>query len=159
MRGRKPKPTALKLIQGNPGNYPLPKHEPKVDPALPDPPSFLSFEAREEWTRVARELYLIGVLSAFDRAALAAYCQAYGRWEIAERKLNESRERDRNFDGLIVSTTQGNAIQNPLIGIANTAMREMLKAAAEFGMTPASRARVSVPESQSASKWAGLIGS
>ena len=28
MRGRRPKPTALKLIEGNPGKRPLPRDEP-----------------------------------------------------------------------------------------------------------------------------------
>ena len=61
--------------------------EPAPDPSLPDAPTHLSPEAREEWDRVAGELYDLGVLSAVDRAALAAYCQAYGRWVAAEREL------------------------------------------------------------------------
>jgi len=31
MAGRKPKPTALKIIEGNPGKRPLNKNEPKPD--------------------------------------------------------------------------------------------------------------------------------
>jgi hypothetical protein len=34
MRGRKPKPTYLKLLNGNPGKRPLNEQEPKPQPAL-----------------------------------------------------------------------------------------------------------------------------
>ena len=37
MRGRKPTPTFLKLVTGNPGHRPINTDEPIVPPALPDP--------------------------------------------------------------------------------------------------------------------------
>lgn len=43
-----------------------------------------------EWKRIAEALNRIGLLTQVDRAALAAYCQAYGRWMEAERKLTET---------------------------------------------------------------------
>ncbi len=46
-------------------------------------------------------------------------------------------------DGLIVMTKSGNLIQNPLVGTANKAMADMVRYAAEFGMTPSARTRVS----------------
>jgi hypothetical protein len=35
-------------------------------------------------------LYRLGVIAMLDRAVLAGYCQAYGRWVEAERKLKET---------------------------------------------------------------------
>jgi phage terminase small subunit len=35
-------------------------------------------------------MHVLGMISHLDRAALAAYCQAYGRWAEAERKLKET---------------------------------------------------------------------
>ena len=99
----------------------------------------LAPEAREEWDRLALELYELGILSTIDRAALAAYCQAYGRWVEAEEQL-------RNIDGtmkLTETTSNGNIIQNPLVGIANKSLELMHKYLTEFGMSPSSRTRVS----------------
>jgi P27 family predicted phage terminase small subunit len=44
--------------------------------------------------------------------------------------------------GLMIRTTNGNAVQNPLIGVANKAMADMVRYAAEFGMTPSARSRI-----------------
>lgn len=43
--------------------------EPTPDPEIPDAPPHLSPEAREEWERLALELYELGILSTIDRAA------------------------------------------------------------------------------------------
>src|SRR2546430_8262758 len=36
MRGRRPKPTRIKALTGNPGKRPLNPHEPRPEPALPE---------------------------------------------------------------------------------------------------------------------------
>jgi P27 family predicted phage terminase small subunit len=66
----------------------------------------------------------------------------YSRWIAAERSIAE--------DGLVVKTSFGNLIQNPAIGIANRCCELYMRAAVEFGMTPSSRSRLSVPESKPA---------
>lgn len=93
---------------------------------------------------MARELFDLGLLTRVDRAALAAYCSAYERWVQAESALAKMAERDPLTSGLMVKTTNGNVIQNPLVGTANKAMLIMLRFAAEFGMTPAARASIEV---------------
>lgn len=111
-------------------------------PALPSPPPHLSDDAKVEWGRVSEELYKIGLLSSIDRASLGAYCQAYGRWAQAERAIAEMGKRDLLTGGLMIKTSNGNAIQNPLVGTANKAMGDMVRYAAEFGMTPSARSRI-----------------
>jgi P27 family predicted phage terminase small subunit len=143
MRGRKPTPTHLKLVRGNPGKRRLNAAEPVPERLLPSPPPELTVDARAEWDRVAEELHRIGILSGIDRAALAAYCQAYGRWVVAERAIAKMAERDQLTDGLMIKTTNGNAVQNPLVGTANKAMADLVRYAAEFGMTPSARSRIS----------------
>ena len=90
------------------------------------------------------QLLRCGLMSEIDRAALAAYCQAYGRWVQAERALARMGEKDLLTGALMIKTSNGNAIQNPLVGTANKAMELMLRAAAEFGMTPSARSRIDV---------------
>lgn len=160
-RGPKPKPSHLHLVNGNPGKRARNTREAKPPLAEPTPPPHLSDDAKVEWGRVMSQLTKCGLMTEIDRAALAAYCQAYGRWVQAERALAEMAKRDLLTSGLLIKTTGGNAIQNPLVGTANKAMELMLKAAAEFGMTPSARSRINVdippgasqPEKQGAARF------
>jgi phage terminase small subunit len=78
MRGRKPKPTTLRLLEGNPGKRRVdPGPAPPAGP--PERPEWLDAEAKAEWDRVTAVLAQMRLLSAADRAALAAYCTAYSR--------------------------------------------------------------------------------
>ena len=47
-RGRKPKPTALKLLEGNPGKRPLNEHEPIPPTGKIRCPSWLEEEAKKD---------------------------------------------------------------------------------------------------------------
>lgn len=159
MRGRKPKPTHLKLIEGNPGKRKVNPIEPVPLPELHAPPPFLPQEGQDEWKRVAAELYNLGLLTVVDRTALAAYCHSYAIWKQATDAINQMAARDQLTRGLMIKTTNGNAIQNPLIGTANKAASDMVRYAAEFGMTPSARARISAqPPGGAGSKFHGLIG-
>lgn len=159
-RGRKPRPTALKLIDGNPGKRRMNEDEPRPEPGdMPEPPEHLSDEALEEWERMAGVLHNLGLLYDVDRAALAAYCQVYGRWVQAEKALAVDAKNDPSRHGLVSKTSNGNLVQNPLVGTANKAAQDLMKYAAEFGMTPSARTRLSVnPGDKKKSKFAGLLG-
>ena len=134
-RGPPPTPTRLKLIKGNPGRRPLNKREPDPKVDVPDCPKHLSPLAAEEWLRITAELYRMGLLTQLDRAALAAYCQAWGRWVEAETMIEKH--------GLVVRSPNGTLMQTPMLAIANRAMKQMREFLTEFGMTPSSRSRVS----------------
>lgn len=134
MRGRKPQPTQLKLVKGNPGKRPLNENEPSFDVQLPEPPDCLDELALKEWWRVGGLLVKSGVMTAGDRAVLAAYCQSYSRWVCAEKKVNEF--------GAMVLSPRGGAVVSPWVGIAAAAQQAMLKAASDLGLTPVARSRV-----------------
>ncbi len=138
MANPRPKPTAIRILEGNPSRRPLPQREPKPDRTMPVPPVVLGAIAMEEWHRMAPELQRIGVLTMADRTNLAAYCKLYERWVLAEQKVNE--------EGLTVETFNGYVIHNPHIGIANTALGLMLKYMIELGLTPSSRTRIAKGE-------------
>jgi P27 family predicted phage terminase small subunit len=78
----------------------------------------------------------MGVLTVVDRAALAAYCQACGRWVEAEEKLKETPA--------LFKTPSGYVQQSPWLGIANKQLEIMGRYMTELSMTPAARSRVSV---------------
>lgn len=144
--GRKRRPSKLRLIEGNPGHRPIPEGEPEFRLAddVPTPPPFLDAYAREEWDRVSPELYAAGLITLVDTGPLAAYCEAYSTWRAAVVELqNQAKVNDKTLaGGALIKTKGGNIIQNPLRGVANTARAAMVRIAAEFGLTPASRANL-----------------
>lgn len=102
--------------------------------------------AQEEWGRIAPELWRIGLLTEADLVPFSAYCHAFARWRGAEDALAVMAKSDPVTGALIVRTSQGTTIQNPLIGTANKALGMMMRIAVEFGMTPASRTRIAAGE-------------
>ena len=130
------KPTALKRLQGNPGKRPLPKNEPQPDNQKPRCPSHLNDEGKREWRRVAGRLHDVGLLTYVDRALLAAYCQAYGRWVEAEGVIARH--------GLTQFSPNGYEVKSAWVTISDKAQDQMLKYAREFGLTPSSRASLVV---------------
>jgi P27 family predicted phage terminase small subunit len=134
--GRKPKPTELRILEGVPGHRPLNENRPKPAPIKPDCPDWLLPEARIEWDRVADHLAQLGLLTIIDRAALAAYCQAWARWREAEEAISEH--------GVSSTTDAGNIVQRPEVSIARNYLNTVRQFATEFGMTPSSRGRIEV---------------
>lgn len=82
MAGRKPKPTALKELEGNPGKRKLNKKEPMPGKGMPDCPKWLLPDAQEEWKRLRMTL-------ANEKAVYACinYGEAFCPGEIEERSI------------------------------------------------------------------------
>lgn len=133
MRGRKPKPTALKALEGNPGKRPLSNAEPKPSPTMPPRPKGLSAGARSAWDRLAPEMHRIGILSALDADQLEAYARLYAHvaecWKQAKR------------DGPVVMLS-GKPVTNPYITTALQAETHLHKIRSEMGLSPVSRSRI-----------------
>ena len=134
-KGKKPKPTALKELEGNPGRRPLNKNEPKPRAVMPRCPSWLDDEAKKEWARMSKRLDSLGLLTEVDGSAFAGYCQAYARWKQAEEFITKH--------GFVIKTPSGYLQPMPHVSIAQSYMKAMQKFCEEFGMTPASRCRLS----------------
>ena len=138
MRGRRPKPTRLKALTGNPGKRPLNAGEPRPEIAIPECPAELGPVARREWERLAGELAALRMITALDRAALAAYCGAYAMWLEATEAIQKY--------GTMVKSPSGYPVQSPYVSIANRQAEIMMRIASEFGFTPASRSRIATPQ-------------
>ena len=133
-RGRKPTPTAIKELEGNPGKRPRNQNEPKTKKTAPSCPKWLDKEAKKEWRRLAAKMEQMGVLSEVDMAAFAGYCQCYARWKENEEFISKN--------GSLVRTPSGYWQQVPQVSIAQQYMKQMERFAEQFGLTPASRSRL-----------------
>lgn len=133
-RGRTPKPTAIKQLEGNPGKRPLNANEPKPKAKAPSCPKWLEDDAKKEWRRLAKQMEQLGILTEVDMAAFAGYCQAYARWKAAEEFISKH--------GAIVKTPSGYWQQVPQVSIAQQYLKQMSKFCEQFGLTPASRSRI-----------------
>lgn len=129
--GRKPKPTALKRLEGNPGKRPLNELEPVPPTVALRCPKHLLPEAKKEWKRLAPILMSMGLLTAADAVPFEGYCTAYARWLEAQGEITRH--------GSIYKDNEGRIRPNPYIAIANQQMREIKSFAAEFGLTPSNR--------------------
>jgi P27 family predicted phage terminase small subunit len=147
MRGRKPKPTALRVIDGTAARH---TREPRPVPKIPTCPAHLSPTAKAEWKRLAQHLFALGVVTELDRAALASYCQAYAHWVEAEKKLRETPT--------LIKLPSGYIQQSPWLAIANKQLELMHRYMTELGLSPVSRSRVDARPPAHRSKFAGLLG-
>lgn len=111
--------------------------EPRPEPTIPECPPELSDPAKHEWQRLVTELSKLNMLTDLDRNALAAYCSAYALWVEAMEAIQKY--------GLMVKSPSGYPIQSPYVAIANRQCEIMMRYASEFGLTPASRSRISTP--------------
>lgn len=128
--GRKPVPAALRELHGNPRQKPIPD-EPEGVGDLWAPPAYMDEEQRAQWDYVLAHAPP-GLLTGTDRAIVAAYVNAIVEYE---RALVQVRSM-----GQVVKTKDGNAIQNPFLGIMNRQALLMAKFGSELGFSPAARA-------------------
>jgi len=160
MSGPPPTPTKLVLLKGNPGHrakHRLSGPEPPIPPECPAAPSFLEGYACDEWYRVAPELHRLGLLSVVDVMPFAAYCMAFSRWYEAELALKKIAANDPVMSGLMIKR-DNSAIANPLVSIARKSAGDMVRYAAEFGMTALARSRIAGGIAQPThSKFDGLL--
>jgi P27 family predicted phage terminase small subunit len=145
-RGPPPKPTALKLVTGNPGKRALNKREPKSAGQFGPPPAHLDSVGKNLWRQLAKTLAGMALESASDRRALELLCSAYEEWRAARRIVVR--------DGMTYerSTAQGDTIISirPEVRIAADAMRRLHRMMLEFGLTPSARSRVTAGEQDAA---------
>jgi P27 family predicted phage terminase small subunit len=141
-QGRRPKPTALKLVDGT-------ARPDRMNPDEPIPPSgevkcpvWLHGRARRVWRELEPVLKAMGVLTVADVAMFAALCETQAefidaREDVRKRGIEIERKR---YD------KQGREFylveDNPSVRIASDAGKRLKALMVEFGMSPSSRTRV-----------------
>ena len=149
MAGRPPKPTRLKLLQGNPGKRVLPKAEPKPALGTPTRPAWLAPEAKREWARVVPELNRLGLLARIDRALITAYCQCWAMYVDATKDIEEN--------GTTFETEKGYQGPRPSVAIAAKMIEKLNQLSAKFGLTPSDRAKMAMPEPKDEDPFAEFL--
>jgi len=137
MRGRKPTPSYLREINGNPGKRPMNTKTPRPEVRAPSCPRELPPVAKKEWKRLARQLVTLRLMTDLDRAMLGAYCQSFALWVEGVAAI-------RKF-GTMVKSPSGFPMQSPYVAVVNKQAEIMIRIAAEFGFSPSSRSRIAVP--------------
>lgn len=133
MAGRNPKPTALKLVNGNPGKRAINGQEP--DPEyLNDltPPDYLSAAAKVVWNEIAPNLRNARVLTKMDVPMLHTVCESIATYRKAVLKCQQLGEI-----GGSGSISQWEIVKSMSFKQAMAAMQQ-------FGMSPAARTRIAI---------------
>lgn len=142
MRGRKPKPTWLKVVAGNPGKRPINDAEPIPAEELVDAPGWMNAEQQEVWRQAIRQAPP-GLLRSLDESVLAI-------WVVAAVMHRDAAQRVARVGTMVRAPGSGYPMQNPYLAVVNKQAQIMLKAAAEMGFTPSARSRVRVDKSKGA---------
>lgn len=139
LRGPPPKPTALRVLEGNPGKLPLNRHEPQPRKLVEiEPPADFPEEGRAVFVALSRELIRCGLMTAVDVEPFSRYVKL----------LLEYRHAESQIDGQFVFPVQNrngefsHFIPNAWVGVRDRALDRLLKLEREFGMTLASRVRM-----------------
>lgn len=119
-------------------------------PPLPRAPAWFGREAKAEWKRMVPVLmHERRTLELADLAAFTSYCLAVEQVAVASREL-----------GAAAYTYIANGLtkKNPLLDIRKDAMAQVLRHAAELGMTSVSRSRAAVRDDGGNDDLLGLGG-
>lgn len=135
-RGRKPKPTNLKQLAGNPGKRPLNKREPKPQTKVKRPRGLTGLR-RAFWDEHAPELARLEILTGVDSPAFRLMAESYA---FALEAAAEVRH-----DGFTVEGREGPK-KNPAAQVWRDNALLFKSLAVEFGMTPSARARLKLPD-------------
>jgi P27 family predicted phage terminase small subunit len=151
-RGPQPKPTVLKIIEGNKGKRPLDLNGIHPEISVPSAPKELCPQGLKEWKRITPELVKLGLISKLDRGALFLYCQAFGRlmdYEHSFQARVKHLMEKSGFDYATASeelstarTPKGFAQQSVLIQLINRQKEQVNKYLQAFGLSPSARGRI-----------------
>ena len=146
MAGRPPKPTALKLLHGEKNKDRIRKNEPKPPPISLEPPASLDRYGREAWERTVPILEVNGLATAVDRDTLIEYCHLQSLNVHTMRALKKCGDKmlteKHTVDGAGNEFLEAKV--NPLVNQKLKIIAQLLPYFREFGMTPASRTKISV---------------
>lgn len=153
--GPKPKPTALKLAQGNPGKRALNTREPEPEREIPKPPPWLDGDSLRVWNALTPMMLRMGVLTVADAEPVARYCDHIVLWQRARAWIHQhgSTYPIRSKEGRVETGPDGkqhivfpvtSIAQYPQVAEYRQLSKLMLAFEGEYGLTASSRTRIEV---------------
>jgi len=147
-RGPAPKPPELRALEGGRSHRPINLDQvfrPEV--GVPPLPKGISREGRKAWKRLTPELVRYNLISAIDGDALEELCETIGLLKVLRRSINARMEKllSEKADPATAiegQTPNGMAVQSVTYQAMNREREKLRSMLAEFGLTPAQRARV-----------------
>ena len=142
MRGRKPADPALTVIQGD-FNQSAEIVEPKWTMAFPSGAwgKRAAQLAKEQWEVVTAHMRGAGTLGPENVTEIEVYCTNYARWRLAEANVAENGP-------IVPAPKTGVPMHNPYLSVANAAADKVMKVAADLGLPPSMRGRVTRSNAQ-----------
>lgn len=136
--GRPSKPTHLKKLGGTLQPSRTNPLEPVPEVALGLPPDWLSSTAKEYWQEIGSLLLQMKIVSYGDTAAMSLLCDVLAQWVSVRVTLTK---RGRVYELL---TPGGKVFRaRPEVAMEADLWRRAKAMLTEFGLTPASRSKVS----------------
>lgn len=141
-----PKPTGLRILEGNPSHRPLPKNEPQPDAKAPTCPLKVLSDpiAKREWNRVIPILQQMKVLTVAELNIVAALCINSSFQEAVLKGIrNMNKASDDGLGGFVFKSKRtGYLTPNQLMAQYHALVKEELDLCRELGFTPSSRTRI-----------------
>ena len=133
MSGPRPTPSHLKVLRGTGQPCRMNPEEPKPDivHAVPPPPETLNADGKQAWNEIAKTLTDIGVLTVADLGMLEVLATQFGMFRKLRKEVYKNGMTDtdgKTTDEMKTLLQLGEALRKGKI---------------EFGLTPASRTKVS----------------
>lgn len=156
MTGPPPKPTKLRMLQGNASRRPINTNEPQpeVAPAAVEPPVELEGDAKRIWDMMVPILSKIGLLTVCDLRVFARYCDLCVRWWETKQFLDANGETYAIYEPLKKynktakkwesDEMQAKWANYPQVKNYLSYAKELIRIEQEMGLTPASRSRIQV---------------
>lgn len=143
VRGRKPIPSKVQEAKGAFKKNPQRRrdNEPPAPSGVPAMPSDLDALGKKCWRTTVDLIAEMELISKTDWRALEEYCRHYQRWK---RLLDLVEE---NGESLSYTDANRNVrkVRNPDFSALLDAEKQMARFETEYGFSPSSRARLSVP--------------
>ena len=152
MRGRKPKPSHIRIVGGKAGHRPINTAEPTFCDHLPEPPAYLTTRAREIFLELRTSIDEMGYASASHVKALSLCAVALEQVEVCTRVIEEqglTYKTENNFGDELWK-------ERPEAKLRLLAMKQAQSLLSDFGLNPTASTRIVVPGKQKKNAFAGL---